>query len=96
MPAYVLPHSQVVVAQLGQVVQLWDQYQVARGLKRHLHLRGTWTPLQDRVGSGDNKVKGGTLKLLEVPPRLYDLTGLHIRCLAEEVSPTWMTSQLHG
>ncbi|KAK8401397.1 hypothetical protein O3P69_002874 [Scylla paramamosain] len=82
-----LPYNnQVVVAQPGQVVQLWDQYQTAPGLERHLHLRATWTPRGDRV-SAASSVEGGTIELLPVPPRLPDLTGLHIRCLVEEWPP---------
>lgn len=79
------PHAQVVVAQPGMVVWLWDQYQAAPGLKRHLNLRGTWVPEQHRSDSGGN-VKSSSLKLLQVPPRQPNLTGLHIRCLVEEVS----------
>ncbi|XP_050735872.1 glutamate receptor ionotropic, kainate 4-like [Eriocheir sinensis] len=96
LPALFLPFSnQVVVAQLGQVVELWEQYQGAPELKRHLHLRATWTPPPTLQGGGSEEEHGG-LNLLQVPVRQPDLTGLHIRCLAEEWPPFIMVDTEGG
>lgn len=73
------------MAQPGQVVELWEQYQAAPELKRHLHLRATWKP---PLQGGGWEEEHGDLNMLRVPVRQPDLTGLHIRCLAEEVSPS--------
>ncbi|XP_071549673.1 probable glutamate receptor [Panulirus ornatus] len=94
-----LPHNnQVQVASIGSnssQVELWEQYQVAPGLRRHSALVGRWEAAP--VGTyllEPNASRGGQIKkgvwgtfLTYKHSRRPDMTGLHLRCLSEEWPP---------